>query len=99
MDVVKFTQLVSYLSVVTNTYFSSDQIEAIKGTIDQMTNIKFEPATHEQIKEAAGNQVMEMLRAMHDGKKIEAIKACRMLTGYGLKEAKDAIEWAMAPRN
>lgn len=33
-----------------------------------------------------------MFKALIDDRKIEAIKACRQLTGMGLKESKDAIE-------
>ena len=39
--------------------------------------------------------VIEMLSYMARGKKIEAIKECRALTGIGLKEAKDLICNAM----
>jgi ribosomal protein L7/L12 len=42
--------------------------------------------------------VIEMLAAMATGRKIEAIKYCRALTGQGLKEAKDMIEAAQSPR-
>jgi len=98
MNNVKFAQLISYLSGCTGTIFSSEQIEAIEGSIKNMDDAKFQPATHDQIVIAAGNQVKEMLYAMHQNKKIEAIKACRMLTGFNLKDAKDAIEMAMAPQ-
>lgn len=37
-------------------------------------------------------EVDNLLRAMKDNKKIEAIKAYRTLTGAGLKESKDAVE-------
>ena len=43
--------------------------------------------------------VERMLRALHENKKIEAIKYCRALTGLGLKEAKDLIEAATSPEN
>lgn len=36
--------------------------------------------------------INELMRAIHAGEKISAIKAYRSLTGYGLKEAKDAVE-------
>jgi ribosomal protein L7/L12 len=54
--------------------------------------------------QVAGSQpsardVIEMLASMATGKKIEAIKLCRLLTGCGLKEAKDMIENAQSPRN
>jgi ribosomal protein L7/L12 len=42
------------------------------------------------------NDVIDLLRAMADGRKIEAIKAYRTLTGYGLKESKDAVEAVMS---
>ena len=42
--------------------------------------------------------VNEMLRAMADNRKIEAIKAHRSLTGSPLKESKDIIEAAMGQR-
>lgn len=34
---------------------------------------------------------VEMFAAMRDGRKIEAIKECRLLAGVGLKEAKDMV--------
>jgi len=36
--------------------------------------------------------VSELLRYLREGRKIEAIKTHRWLTGMGLKESKDAIE-------
>lgn len=39
--------------------------------------------------------VVDLIRAMADDRKIEAIKAFRTLTGYPLKESKDAIESVM----
>jgi hypothetical protein len=41
------------------------------------------------------NLVKHLFAAMADGRKIEAIKAFRSLTGNGLKESKDAIESVM----
>lgn len=41
--------------------------------------------------------VVFMLQSMANNKKIEAIKMCRQMTGYGLKESKDLIEAASAP--
>jgi hypothetical protein len=34
----------------------------------------------------------QMMEAMQQGRKIDAIKAHQALTGYGLKESKDAVE-------
>lgn len=46
----------------------------------------------------SSRDVIEMMTAMGTCHKIEAIKYCRMLTGYGLKEAKDMVEAAMNPQ-
>ncbi len=50
-----------------------------------VTREAYNPALTEQ-------NVIELLRCMATGRKIEAIKLYRSITGYGLKEAKDAIE-------
>ncbi|MBE9176234.1 ribosomal protein L7/L12 [Synechocystis salina LEGE 06155] len=42
-----------------------------------------------QLSAGEKEQIMVLLR---QGKKIEAIKTCRSLTGCGLKEAKDMVE-------
>lgn len=34
----------------------------------------------------------DLLRALRDERKIDAIKAYRVITGQGLKESKDAVE-------
>ena len=46
-------------------------------------------------KDIAGADVVEMIRCMATTRKIEAIKLYRQMTGYGLKESKDAIETVM----
>ncbi len=43
----------------------------------------------EQLSPGEKERIMVLLR---EGKKIEAIKLCRTLTGCGLKEAKDTVE-------
>lgn len=42
--------------------------------------------------------VKDMLQAIVGGRKIDAIRAYRVLTGEGLKESKDAIEFTMGQR-
>lgn len=56
-----------------------------------------EDKLHDQ-KEANSNPqlTVDLLKAMADGRTIEAIKCFRNITGYGLKEAKDAVEAAFA---
>lgn len=39
---------------------------------------------------------VELVKALANGQKIEAIKSYRSLTGWGLKEAKDAVETVYA---
>lgn len=41
----------------------------------------------------------EFMTAMHDGRKIDAIKAHRTMSGMGLKESKDFVEkhWQFEP--
>lgn len=45
--------------------------------------------------ERASQEVVTLLEAMASGKKIDAIKAYRSLTGYRLKESIDAVERVM----
>ena len=40
----------------------------------------------------SGSDVIQMVEAMASGRKIDAIKLYRQMTGYSLKESKDAIE-------
>ncbi len=40
-------------------------------------------------------QTVELMRALQQGRKLEAIKAFKALTGYGLKESKDQVEATM----
>lgn len=42
------------------------------------------------------DNIHELIGYMAEGRKIEAIKCHRFLTGYGLKESKDAIESVMS---
>ena len=44
------------------------------------------------------DDVERMLRALAEGKKIDAIRYCRALTGHSLKESKDLIEAACSPK-
>ena len=51
--------------------------------LDDLTEINVEPVP---VPYADATIVNELLKAMKDGRKIEAIKAYRSLTGLGLKE-------------
>lgn len=98
MNMLKFTQLVANITRQHAISFTDDELTYMLETIEAGTaqpEVKYEPPTHEQIVKAVDNKVIEMLSYMAtQGKKIEAIKACRNLTGLGLKEAKDLVEAA-----
>ena len=87
LDRIKFAKLVGWLSYRFNVQIHEYDDLA---TLDQLTDVdcqlvevpgKADPAT-----------INELMRAIHAGEKIAAIKAYRSVTGYGLKEAKDAVE-------
>ncbi|WLT38216.1 ribosomal protein L7/L12 [Synechocystis sp. B12] len=48
--------------------------------------------TREIIQQLSANEKEQIMTLLRQGKKIEAIKICRSLTGCGLKEAKDTVE-------
>lgn len=87
MDRLKFSQLISYITMLTNhnhTVLHSQHIEYI----DQL--VKPTPMFDNKV---PFDKVDLLLSLMQEKtKKIEAIKAYRDLTGAGLKEAKDAVE-------
>lgn len=58
---------------------------------DQIAN-----STVAVVNDRVQRDVVGLLEAMASGKKIEAIKNYRSLTGYGLKESKDAVERVMS---
>lgn len=93
-----FARLISYLSHNAGVEFAEFDIE----NIDAMITFE-EPAKLSDIlpaPKASAVDVDSLLAAFKAGTKIEAIKAYRTLTGYGLKETKDAIEsyWVPKPR-
>lgn len=102
MNMIKFTQLVANITRQHAISFTDDELKWMLDTIKDGTEPTqqpiFQPPSNQQIQAASGQEVMDMMNAMATGKKIEAIKACRSLTGLGLKEAKDMIETAMNPR-
>jgi len=59
------------------------RIEAKLDLLLKQANIKFDPYA---------NVPLDIVQALRDGKKIEAIKLYRQASGVGLKEAKDFVE-------
>lgn len=83
MDIVKFASFVSYLTSMYGAVISETSIEAIKNRLEDM---------QEPIK-ASQADVDTLLAEMNNPAGIiPAIKAYRVLTRAGLKEAKDAVE-------
>ena len=81
LDKIKFAKVVSWISRITNGLeFAEDDLKELDNIID----IK---APTVDI-----NDVNSLLDAMQAGRKIDAIKAYRQLTGQGIKESKDAVE-------
>ncbi len=93
MNINKFGAFISYLTGLSGNSMDSYQVETVAGYVGQL--IDELPAN-----KVSCDSVDELLSNMgREGKKIEAIKAYRILTGTGLKEAKDAIEkyWIAQP--
>jgi ribosomal protein L7/L12 len=85
MDRLKFAALISYITALRNDGGTLQDYEIER--IDNMTKLPVgEPVRVPCV------EVDNLLRAIKDNKKIEAIKAYRTLTGAGLKESKDAVE-------
>lgn len=81
LDKMKFAYLVKFLAT-----------DGWYGSVEELDNlVNIEMPEHPQIK-ADPATIDALMKAIHDGQKIEAIKQYRTLTGYGLKEAKDAVE-------
>lgn len=97
MNHIKFAQMVAEIARQHAISFTTDELADMFATIEagiEKPKIEFQPATHDQIAKAASIEVATMMRAMADNKLMDAIRACRMLTGLGLKEAKDMVEAA-----
>lgn len=85
LDKIKFARLVGYISNCGITLGSPD-IEFI----DELIDINVPDPKPGQADPADVNALMAL---MAEGtRKIEAIKVHRRLTGYGLKESKEAVE-------
>lgn len=86
LDKIKFSYLIGMIAFIANRNLNPDEIQ----DIDDAININVEPV--EVPGKADPATINELMRAIHAGEKIAAIKAYRSMTGYGLKEAKDAVE-------
>ncbi len=86
LDKLRFATLIGYLSIIANQTFAVGEISEIDEIID--IAVPEVPAGR-----ADAYQLDKLMALMAQGtQKIEAIKQYRMLTGFGLKESKDAVE-------
>src|SRR5690349_16680844 len=88
MDKIAFARLIAYIIALTGADLSEAQIMKI----DSLTK---QPIP-EPRRNASPAEITALFEAMLSDRKIEAIKIHRTLTGYGLKESKDAVESLMA---
>lgn len=90
MDRIGLARLIAYLCALTRTHaFDRYEISQIDSII--MESIQAKHATHVPNPQDA----RDLITALANDRKIEAIKAFRCLTGDGLKESKDAVELVM----
>lgn len=79
-DPIKFATLISYITTLRGSGLNDYDIQPIATLIDTL----------------GGSQSVEsvdrLLSHMAAGRKIEAIKEYRIMTGAGLKDSKDAVE-------
>lgn len=88
MDKIKFATLISYITFVINRGLNEAEIEDIDSLVKPNFNDRLIVN-----KESIDN----LLSAMQENKKIDAIRAYHVLTDAGLKESKDAVEKYLPP--
>lgn len=92
MHIQKFATLISYITMIANRCGSQclakhDIDELGKIVVDMMPEVST-PTSH--VSEEAVNTLLEIMQAKTN--KVEAIRAYRVITTAGLREAKDAVE-------
>lgn len=85
LDKIAFATLIGYCA---NRGMNVDSADV--RVLDNIIDIDVTPV--EVPGKVSSDTLNELMRAIHNGEKIAAIKAYRTMTGFGLKEAKDAIE-------
>lgn len=84
LDRIKFAKLVAHC---VGNGMSAGEWEIEK--LDELTEIDVEPV---EVPKTNPDTLDELMRGIHAGERITAIKAYRDMTGCGLKESKDAVE-------
>jgi len=85
LDKIKFAQVIGFIERIHALNMRHDDIEVLDNLID------IDVPEPEQIYPNV-SLVTDLLVAMRDQKKINAIRAHRAMTGMGLKESKDEVE-------
>lgn len=78
----QFPVLVSFVTSIVGRQLDCYEIEELHQYLPAPTPEEFPCATHAR----------DLMNAMGQGRRIDAIKSYRSLTGDGLKEAKDIVE-------
>lgn len=91
MNMIKFAELISFLTNVTGNRFNADTISDIERRIGSFNEPSQSPALVEVIKV----DLVPLFDWIAKGLKIDAIREYRALTGMSLKESKDEIERIM----
>lgn len=86
MNLIQFGKLINRLTIWGMRELESSEMIELEAMVKPPVQ---DVQTRNTVKEA---DVDELLKAVKEGRKIDAIKAYRCLTNAGLKESKDAIE-------
>ena len=88
LDKIKFARLIAYLGPKCTFELDSGAIQEL----DELIDIEL-PEQETVVLRPCNDDIDRLMLLMAEGtRKIEAIKIHRQLTGYGLKESKDAVE-------
>ena len=90
--------LVSFVTALVGRTLDFYTIEGLLNCIPDDNHFATVPVAPAPMPFGAKTQVEILMGAMASDRKIEAIKAHRALTGYGIKESKDAVERVMDHR-
>lgn len=90
MNMIKFAKFISYLTAtLAEGSIETCQIEEIAGHVEELIAPQTAPLAPPKA------DLRPLFEAMNTGRKIDAIKEYRMITGEGMKESKGAVEWIM----
>lgn len=82
LDKIRFAMLVSWISRRGAVELNAGDCSELDNLIDVPMDVEF----------TSVEKVDDLLKSISEGRKIDAIKAYRALTGSGLKESKDTVE-------